>query len=97
MHDQAFSSTQSNKFAIKKLGMEFIFLHADKHQNFYKLALLFLMEVARHVQSTQNRKFKIFLQYLKKKVSQLLLCSVVMQIIQLFYGGLVMLVVTCLS
>ena len=36
-------SIQSNKFANlysiskKKLGMEFIFLHADKHQNFYKL------------------------------------------------------------
>ena len=30
------------------------FLHADEHQSFYKLGL-FLMEVARHVQSTQNR------------------------------------------
>ena len=36
----------------KELGMEFIFLHAGKHQSFYKLALSFLMEVARHVQST---------------------------------------------
>ena len=40
-------SAQSNKFAIslqylkKKLGMEFIFLHAEKHQSFYKLALSF--------------------------------------------------------
>ena len=41
-------------------------LHADKHQSFYKLLLVFLMEVARHVQSTQNRKFLI-LKYLKKK------------------------------
>ena len=56
--------------------MEFIFLHADKHQSFYKLALQFLMEVARHIQSTQNRKLVIFLQYIKKKVLQLLLCSV---------------------
>ena len=39
--------------------------------------LLFLMEVARLVQSNQNREFVIFLQSLKKKVSQLLLCSVV--------------------
>ena len=39
------------------------FLHADKHQSFCKLALLFLMEVARHVQSTQNRRLVIFLQY----------------------------------
>ena len=40
-------STQSKKFAIsleylkKKLGMEFIFLHAEKYQSFYKLTLLF--------------------------------------------------------
>ena len=32
------------------------FLHADKHQSFDKLALIFLMEATRHVQSTQNRK-----------------------------------------
>ena len=38
------------------------FLHADEHQSFYKLGLLFLMEVARYVQSTQNRKLIIFLQ-----------------------------------
>ena len=31
------------------------FLHADEHQSFYKLGLLFLMEVARYVQSTQKR------------------------------------------
>ena len=48
--------------------------------------LLFLMEVVIHVQSTQNRKFVIFLQYIKKKVLQLLLRSVVMQNIQIFYG-----------
>ena len=44
------------------------FLHADKHQSFYKLAFLLLMELARYVQSTQNRKLVIFLQYFKKKV-----------------------------
>ena len=37
------------------------FLHADEHQSFYKLGLLFLMEVARYVQSTQNKKLVIFL------------------------------------
>ena len=55
------------------------FLHADEHQSFYKLRL-FLMEVARYVQSTQNRKLVIFLQ----RVLQLLLCSIVMQNIQIF-------------
>ena len=69
------------------------FLHADKHQSFYKLALLILMEVTRYVQSTQNSKAVTFLQYLKKKVLQLLLFSSVMQNIQIFYGGPVMLVV----
>ena len=63
------------------------FLHGDKHQSFYKFELSFLMEMTRHVQSTQNRKFVIFLQYIKKKVSQLLLCSFLMQNIQIFYGG----------
>ena len=71
-------------------------MHADKHQNFYKLTLLFLMEVARHVQSTQNRKLVNFLQYITKKVSQLHLCSIVMQNIQILYGVPVMFVVTCL-
>ena len=36
-------------------------LHADKHQSFYKLALSFFMEMARYVQSTQNRNLVIFL------------------------------------
>ena len=46
--------TQSNKFAIsqKEDRNGVYFFHAEKHQSFYKLALSFLMEVARHVQST---------------------------------------------
>ena len=50
--------TQSNKSAIslqyleKELMDGVHFLHADKHLCFYKLALSFLMEVTRHVQST---------------------------------------------
>ena len=69
------------------------FLHTGKHQSFYKLALSFLMEVPRHVQSIQNRKLVIFLQYTKKKVRQLLLCSIVMPNIQIFHGAPVMVVV----
>ena len=65
--------------------------HADEHQSFYKLGLLFLMEAARYVKSTQNRKLLIFLQ----RVLQLLLCSIVMQNIQIFYGGPAMFIVTC--
>ena len=73
-------STQSNKFVIslqylqkKEVRKGVHFLHADEHQSFYKLGLLFLMEVARYVQITQNRKLVIFLQ----RVLQLLLCSFV--------------------
>ena len=94
-------STQSNKFAIslqylkKEVRDRVHFLHADKNQSFYKLALLCLVEVARHVQSTQNRKLVIFLQYLQKKLLQLLLSSIVMQTIQIFYWGPNIFVVTC--
>ena len=77
-------SSQNNKFAVplqylkKEVKDEVDFLYTDEHQKFYKLVLLFLMEVARDVQSTQNRKPVRFLQYIKQKVMQLLLCSVVM-------------------
>ena len=46
-------STQSNKFAIslqclkKEVRKEVHFLHADEHQSFCKLRLLFLVEVAK--------------------------------------------------
>ena len=50
-------SFQNNKFAMflkylkKEVRDGVNFLHPDKHQSFYKLTLLFLMEMARHVQS----------------------------------------------
>ena len=44
------------------------------------------MEVAKLVQSTQNRNSVIFLKYTKKKEWQILFCSIVMQNIQIFYG-----------
>ena len=96
-------SAQSNKFTIslqylkKEVRNGVHFLHADKHQSFYKLALSFLMEVASYVQSTQNRNLVIFLQDIKKKLSQLLLCSILMQNIQIFYGGQFMFVFFFLS
>ena len=64
--------TQSNKFAIslqylkKDVRNGGHFWHADKRQSFYKLVLSFLMEVARHVQNTQNRKLVVFLYYIQK-------------------------------
>ena len=92
-------STQRNKFAIslqylkKEVTDGVYFLHADK-QSFYKLALWFWKEVARHVQSIQNRNLLIFLQHVKKTVLKLLLCSIVMENIQIFYEGPVMYFVT---
>ena len=89
-------NTRRNKFAIslqylkKEVRNRVHFLHADKHQSFYKFTLSFSAEVARHIQSIQNRKLVMFLQYREKKVSQLLLCSIMMQNIQIFYGGPVM-------
>ena len=56
----------SLQYLEKEIKDEFNFLHADKYQSFYKLALSCFMELARHVQSTQNRKMAIFLKYLKK-------------------------------
>ena len=38
----------------KEVRDEAPFLHVHKHQSFFKLALLVLMEVARHVQSIPN-------------------------------------------
>ena len=94
-------NTRRNKFTIslqylkKEVRNRVHFLHADKHQSFYKFTLSFSAEVARHIQSIQNRKLVMFLQYREKKVSQLLLCSIMMQNIQIFYGGPVMFSVTC--
>ena len=99
---KCFDITQSNKFAIsaqylkKEVRSGDHFWHGDKRQSFYKLVLSFLMEVARHVQNTQNRKLVTFLQYIRKNVATTL-CSTVMQNIQIFYRGPVIFVVTCFS
>ena len=73
-------------------------LHADKHRSFYKLALLSLMELARHAQSTQNRKLVMFSEignvfaiFSEKNCN----CSIAMQNIQIFQWGPVIFVVTC--
>ena len=91
----ALSNRYLYNISKKELGKDFIILHADKHQSFYKLALSFLVEVARHVQSTQIRKLVIFLQYIKKNVSQLPLYPIAMQNIQIFCGCPVMFAVIC--
>ena len=91
--------TQSNKFAISSQYLKKEsrngghFWHAESRQCFYKLVSSFFMEVDVHVQSTQNRKLVIFLQYIKKIVATVL-WSIVKQNIQI-YRDPVMFVVTC--
>ena len=78
-------STGNHKFAIASLYIKkevrdgIHFLHENKYQSFYKLAVLFLNEVVRQAQSTQYKKLGIFLQDIKNKVLQLFLCCTVMQ------------------
>ena len=87
-HHQVFSN-YSNKFAIslqylkKEIRNGDHFWNAGKRQSFYKLILSFLMEAARHVQNSQNRKLVLFLQYIRKNVATTL-CSIVMQNSQIF-------------
>ena len=44
------------------------FLHAESMNIFYKLILWFLIGMIRHSQNSQNSKFAMSLQYLKKEV-----------------------------
>ena len=52
--------TQSSKPAI---SLQYLIkeVRDSEHQRVYNLTLLFLMEVARHIKSTQDRKLVIFL------------------------------------
>ena len=86
-HDCQILKVTSLQYLKKEVWDGVHFLQADKHQSFYKLALLFLMEKARHVQSTQNWKLVIFLQYLKKKVLQLFCVLLWSKSIQIFLRG----------
>ena len=44
------------------------FLHADKDKGLLQIPTMILMEIVRHSQNSQNRKFLMFLQYLKEEV-----------------------------
>ena len=44
------------------------FVHADKHESFLQIDTMILTGIARHSQSSQNRKFTMSLQYLKEEV-----------------------------
>ena len=44
------------------------FLHADKHRSLLQIDTMILMGIVKHSQSSQNTKFAMSLQYLKKEV-----------------------------
>ena len=44
------------------------FLHADKHESLLQIDTMILTGIVRHSQSSQNSKFAMSLQYLKKEV-----------------------------
>ena len=84
-HSQSFQNSKfavSLQYFKKEFRDKLIFLHVDKHQSFlqidfntsaikvsHKVILSLLMGMTKHSQSTQNNKFAISLQYLKKKMS----------------------------
>ena len=95
-HSQSTQSNVQNLYSIwkkKRLGMEFIFCMQINSKT-PKLALLFFMEMARHVQSTQNRKLLIFFQYIQKSVTTALVFYFDAKHSDIFWGS-VMFVATC--
>ena len=67
------------KFAIslqqlkKEVNKQVDFLHTDKHENLLLIDTMILMEMFKHFQSSQNSKFTMSVQYLKKKASDKLI------------------------
>ena len=87
-------SAQSNKFAMslqylkKEVRDGVYFLHTDKVSTSWHYYFWCGPDM-----SNQNRELVIILNH-EKKLSQLVFCSIVMQSIQIFYGGPVMFIVT---
>ena len=64
--------TQNNKSAIslqqfkKEVSDAVNLLHADKPESLLQFDTMILMEMGKYSQSSQNRKFAVSLQYLKR-------------------------------
>ena len=43
------------------------FLHADKHENLLQTDTIILIEMVKHFQTSQNSKFTMSVQYIKKE------------------------------
>ena len=55
-------------FLKKKWVNEVYFLHADKRESLLQIDTMILKGIVKHSQSSQNSKFAMSLQYLKKEV-----------------------------
>ena len=60
-------------YLMKEVTDEVVFLHADKHERLLQTVTMILMGMVRYSQSSQNSKFVISLQYLKKKLEMKLI------------------------
>ena len=58
---------------MKKVSDEVDFLHADKHKSLLRIDTMISMEMVKHSQGSQNSKFAMSLQYLKKKLEMMLI------------------------
>ena len=47
---------------------EVSFLHAGKHESFLQINIVISLRMVKHSQSSQNSKFAMSLQYLRKEV-----------------------------
>ena len=56
------------QYIKKEVSDEVYFLHADKHESLLQIDAMILMGIFKHYESSQNSKFTISLQYLKKEV-----------------------------
>ena len=56
------------QYLKKDVSYEVDFLHADKQKGLQQIDAMILMEIVKHSQNSQNSKFSMSLQYLKKKV-----------------------------
>ena len=48
--------------------MKLIFLHTDKHESLLQIDRMILKRMVKHSQNSQNAKFAMSLQYLKKEI-----------------------------
>ena len=67
-HDQI-TQISYLQYLKKEFSDEVDFLHADKHESLLQIDSMILMWMVNHSQSSQNRKFAMSLNYLKKEVN----------------------------